>query len=27
VASAAMFVGSLFLKRNEMGKGGNVSVH
>jgi MFS transporter, DHA2 family, multidrug resistance protein len=27
VASAVMFVGSFFLKRNEMGKGGNVSVH
>jgi DHA2 family multidrug resistance protein len=26
-ASAVMFVGSFFLKRNEMGKGGNVSVH
>jgi MFS transporter, DHA2 family, multidrug resistance protein len=27
VASAFMFVGSFFLKRNELGKGGNVSVH
>jgi DHA2 family multidrug resistance protein len=27
VASALMFVGSFFLKRNEPGKGGNVSVH
>src|SRR5258708_26808485 len=27
VASAAMFVGSLFLKRNAFGKGCNVSVH
>jgi MFS transporter, DHA2 family, multidrug resistance protein len=27
VASALMFVGSFFLKRNDLGKGGNVSVH
>jgi MFS transporter, DHA2 family, multidrug resistance protein len=27
VASAIMFLGSFFLKRNEPGKGGNVSVH
>jgi len=27
VASALMFAGSFFLKRNELGKGGNVSVH
>jgi len=27
VASTVMFVGSFFLKKNEMGKGGNVSVH
>jgi hypothetical protein len=27
VASSIMFLGSFFLKRNEPGKGGNVSVH
>ena len=27
VASASMFASSFFLKRNELGKGGNVSVH
>jgi hypothetical protein len=27
VASAIMFLGSFFLKRNEPGKGGSVSVH
>jgi DHA2 family multidrug resistance protein len=27
VASASMFAASFFLKRNELGKGGNVSVH
>jgi DHA2 family multidrug resistance protein len=27
LASALMFAGSFFLKRNELGKGGNVSVH
>ena len=27
VASALMFVGSFFLKKNDLGKGGNVSVH
>jgi hypothetical protein len=27
VGSAIMFAGSFFLKRNELGKGGSVSVH
>jgi len=27
VASAVMFLGSFFLKRNELGKGGNVPVY